>query len=304
MSLFSTSGARPVALTPLPAGVQGGKGVGAQIAPPSGNLAARLPTVDPVPLDNDIVSLSSQALEARGAELAATTSDIAQNFMTAFAKRLFGDQAGTAKVAYNMTAFKSSSSVSASSSDINGAEGVTHNNAFDLSESASFTGTGQISTDASGSTHNSTFSLNQSASFTGTGQITTDDGRVFDFELSVKYEAKVTASSTEQTGSRRPAIASPDVLVLTGKPLPAIKFPGSLDDLFKLLSRELRTEVSGGPGQNGGDLTLRLMRLVDRAALLAPRVRPDDPNITPAEQAKAVANSYGSAPAIDNSAAA
>ena len=277
MSLFSTSGARPVALTPLPAGVQGGKGVGAQIAPPSGNVAARLPTVDPVPLDNDIVSLSSQALEARGAELAATTSDIAQNFMTAFAKRLFGDQAGTAKVAYNMTAFKSSSSVSASSSGTSGAEGVTHNNSFDLSESASFTGTGQIST---------------------------DDGRVFDFELSVKYEARVTASSTEQTGKPRPAIESPDVLVLTGKPLPAIKFPGSLDDLFKLLSRELRTEVSGGPGQNGGDLTLRLMRLVDRAALLAPRVRPDDPNITPAEQAKAVANSYGSAPVIDNSAAA
>ena len=277
MSLFSTSGARPVALTPLPAGVQGGKGVGAQIAPPSGNVAARLPTVDPVPLDNDIVSLSSQALEARGAELAATTSDIAQNFMTAFAKRLFGDQAGTARVAYNMTAFKSSSSVSASSSDTSGPEGVTHNDSFELSESASFT---------------------------GTGQITTDDGRVFDFELSVKYEAKVSASSSEQTSNRPPAIESPDVLVLTGKPLPAIKFPGSLDDLFKLLSRELRTEVSGAPGQDGGDLTLRLMRLVDRAALLAPRVRADDPGITPAEQAKAVANSYGSAPALDKSATA
>ena len=281
MSLFSTSGARPVALTPLPASAQGGKGIGAQVAPPSGNVAARLPTVDQVPLDNDIVSLSSQALEARGAELAATTSDIAQNFMSAFAKRLFGDQAGTAKVAYNMTAFKSSSSATASSSDTSGPEGVTHNDSFELSESASFT---------------------------GTGQITTDDGRVFDFELSVKYEAKVSASSSEQTSNRPPAIESPDVLVLTGKPLPAIKFPGSLDDLFKLLSRELRTEVSGAPGKNGdsngGDLTLRLMRLVDRAALLAPRVRPDDPNITPAEQAKAVANSYGSAPALDKPAAA
>ena len=289
MSLFSTSGARPAALTPFPATAQPGKSVAALYTPPSGNMAAKLPTVDPVPLQNDIVNLSSQALQARGADLAKSTSDIAQNFMAAFAKRLFGDQASTAKVAYNMTSFTSSSSYTSSSTDTSGAEGTTHNESFDLS---------------------------QSASFTGTGQISTDDGRVFDFELSVKYDARVTASSTEQAAAAAPAadqssapagkpaaITAPDVLVLTGKPLPAIKFPGSLDDLFKLLSRELRTDVSGAPGQNGdtggGDLTLRLMRLVDRAALLAPRVRPDDPNITPAEQAKAVANSYGSAPAID-----
>jgi len=283
MSLFSTNGARPVALTPFPASAQAGKAAVAQYAPPSGNVAAKLPTVDPASVQNDIVSLSSQGLQARGAELAASTSDSAQSFMTAFAKRLFGDQAGTAKVAYNMTSFKASSSYAESSIDTEGPEGASHN---------------------------TTFEYNESASFTGTGQITTGDGRVFDFELSVKYEAKVEAASsstsTEQPAKRR--IEAPDVLVLTGKPLPAIKFPGSLDDLFKLLSRELRTEVSGAPGQNGesngGDLTLRLMRLVDSAALLAPRVRPDDPTITPAEQAKAVAASYGSAPAIDNSPAA
>ncbi len=280
MSLFSTSGARPAALTPFPATAQTGKNAVAQYAPPSGNIAAKLPTVDPVPLQNDIVNLSSKALQARGADLAASTSDIAQNFMSAFTKRLFGDQAASAKVAYNMTSFSSSSSYTASTSDASGADGTTHNESF---------------------------ALNESASFTGTGQITTDDGRVFDFELSVKYEAKAEASTTTaqpaDAANKPAAIESPDVLVLTGKPLPAIKFPGSLDDLFKLLSRELRTDVSGAPGQNGeasgGDLTLRLMRLVDRAALLAPRVRPDDPNITPAEQAKAVANSYGSAPAID-----
>ncbi len=295
MSLYSTSGARPVALTPLPANVQSGKAAGAQYAPPSGNVAARLPTVDPVPSDNDVVSLSTQALQARVADLAASTSESAQSFMTAFAKRLFGDDAATAKVAYNMSSFTSSASYSASSSD---------------------------SSDATSSTHNNTFNLSESASFTGTGQITTGDGRVFDFELSVKYEASLDAStsSTSNTSnassasaasnadaaaasapSKTPAIEAPDVLVLTGKPLPAIKFPGSLDDLFKLLSRELRTQVSGGSDNNGGgDLTLRLMRLVDKAALLAPRVRPDDPNITPAEQAKAVAASYGSAPAIDS----
>jgi hypothetical protein len=274
MSLFSTSGARPVALTPFPAHAQAGKAMDAQVAPASGKLAARLPVVDPAAFLDDVVSLSSQALQTRAGELATATSDIAQNFMTTFARRLFGDETGISKVAYNMTSFKSSSSYSASSSETSGAEGTVRSTSFNLSESASFT---------------------------GTGQIVTDDGRVFDFELSVKYEARVEASSTEST-HRQPAIEAPDVLVLTGKPLPAIKFPGSLDDLFKLLSRELRTEVSDGES-HGGDLTLRLMRLVDRAALLAPRVRPDDPDATPTERAKAVANSYGSGAALGSSTA-
>lgn len=275
MSLYSTNGARPVALTPFPANAQAGKALDTRLAPASGNLAARLPRVDPTTFLDDIVSLSSKALEAGGSELATSTSDSAQSFMDTFAKRLFGDQAGIAKVAYNMTSFQASSSYSTSSTQASSADGTLRSTSFDLS---------------------------QSASFTGTGQITTDDGRVFDFELSVKYEARVEASSTEMAGKQQ-AIEAPDVLVLTGKPLPAIKFPGSLDDLFKLLSRELRTEVSDG-GEHGGDLTLRLMRLVDRAALLAPRVRADDPDATPTERAKAVANTYGSGAALGSSSAA
>jgi hypothetical protein len=275
MSLFSTSGARPVALTPFPANAQAGKAMDTQVAPASGKLAARLPTVDPTSFLDDVVSLSSQALQARGGELATSTSDIAQNFMTTFAKRLFGDETGIAKVAYNMTSFKASSSYSASSTEASGPDGTVRSTTFDMS---------------------------QSASFTGTGQITTDDGRIFDFELSVKYEARVEASSTEAV-SKQPTIEAPDVLVLTGKPLPAIKFPGSLDDLFKLLSRELRTEVSDGADRSG-DLTLRLMRLVDRAALLAPRVRADDPDATPTERAKAVADTYGNGASLGASSAA
>jgi hypothetical protein len=272
MSLYSTSGPRPVALTPFPAGAQAGKALGDQVAPASGKLAAPLLKVDPTTFqDDDIVSLSSQAMQAGGG-LAKSTSDSAQSFMETFAKRLFGDDAGIAKVAYNMTSFKSSTSLSSASLEANGTEGSVRASAFDLS---------------------------QSASFTGTGQITTDDGRIFDFELSVKYEARVQASSAEMF-NKRPTLESPDVMVLTGKPLPAIKFPGGLDDLFKLLSRELRTTVSGGEGKSGsensGDLTLRLMRLVDQAALLAPRVRPDDPEVTPLERNKALANSYTSAP--------
>lgn len=272
MSLYSTSGSRPVALTPFPAAAQAGKAMGAQVAPASGKLAAPIPKVEPAAFKDDIVSLSSQGLELRGIQLAASTGDIAQNFMNTFAKRLFGDDAGIAKVAYNMTSFKSSSSFSSASLEAGGAEGSVRATAFDM---------------------------RQSASFTGVGQLVTDDGRTFDFELSVKYEAKVQSTSAELMNKRQ-TLESPDVLVLTGKPLPAIEFPGSLDDLFKLLSRELRTSVSSEGEKSGpeerGELTLRLMRLVDRAALLAPRARADDPEATPLERNKALVSSYASAP--------
>ena len=246
--------------------------MGAQVAPASGKLAAPLPKVEPPAFKDDIVSLSSQSLELRGTQLATSTSDTAENFMNTFAKRLFGDDTGIAKVAYNMTSFKSSSSFSVASMEARGAESAVRATAFDMSKSASFT---------------------------GTGQLVTDDGRTFDFELSVKYVAKVESGSAELLNKRQ-TLESPDVLVLTGTPLPAIEFPGSLDDLFKLLSRELRTSVSSDNPKSGaeerGELTLRLMRLVDRAALLAPRVRPDDPDATPLERNKALASSYTSAP--------
>ncbi|MDM5175833.1 hypothetical protein PO883_01245 [Massilia sp. DJPM01] len=91
------------------------------------------------------------------------------------------------------------------------------------------------------------------------------------------------------------------MLVLTGKPLPPVKFPGSLNELFKLLGRELSAPVNGTAGENGdsvgGNLSLRLLRLVDRAALLAPRPRADEPPAATLERSKALAGSYGGAPA-------
>lgn len=269
MSLSSTFGSRPTAYPTQPATVQqGGKAVAAQIAPASGNTAASLPTVDPVGLQEDIVSLSRQGLQARGVGAAAVSgSDNAQSLLAVFARRLFGDEVKTSSVSYNLTSFASSSSFSSASVQTKGPEGA---------EAASV------------------YNFSQSFSFTGVGELSTEDGRSFEFEIKVKYEASAEAREASVARNEPPVIETPDVLVLTGKPLPAIKFPGSLDDLFKLLSRELRTDVGGG-GENG-NMTLRLMRLVDRAALLAPRARPDDPEITPAERAKAIAASYGSAP--------
>ena len=262
--MYPSSGARPTTPTQPPALQGSGPVMAAQYASATGKVAAKLPTVEPVGANEDVVSISRQGLQGPTGP-ARSTSENAQSFMNTFARRLFGDEASTASVAYNLASFGNAISDAAPAS-------------------------------AGGVVRSTAFALDQRASFTGTGQIDTDDGRSFNFELKVKYEPSVDVASTAKRSET--VLETPDVLVLTGKPLPEIQFPGSLDDLFKLLSRELRTEVSAAGADASGELTLRLMRLVDRAALLAPRPRPDDPEATPADRAKAVANTYGSAPAL------
>ena len=266
MSMSSAQGPRPHASPSLPALAQAaGKAASAPTASASGIAPATLPTVDPVKSRDDVVSLSKQAIQARGSDLAVSTSDSAQSFVGKIAKTMFGNVAETASVAYNLGSLKSAvGAPTASDGNLRQAE----------------------------------LDLKESASFIGTGQIATQDGRSFDFEVAVKYKA----NSDEQTLASKQRIEMPDVLVLTGKPLPAIEFPGNLNDLFKLLSRELRTDVSDG--ENSGNMTLRLQRLVDRAALLAPRARPDDPDASAVERAKAIASTYGNTSAGDSRSAA
>ena len=263
MSLSPTQGPRPTAQAALPASAQAaGVAAGLQTASASGKVAARLPTVDPVTLQDDVVSLSILGLQARG-ELRTSTSEAAQGLVSKIAQNLFGEQTQTSTISYNLSSLKSSPALPDSAS---------------LSESPQAVN----------------FRLEQSIDFVGTGQIATNDGQVFDFEVKVKFETKVEANGAPLF--EPVTIDPPDMLVLTGKPLPAIEFPGSLNDLFKLLSRELRTGVSdGGSPASEGNLTLRLLRLVDRAALLAPRARPDDPDATPVERAKAAATAYANA---------
>ncbi len=266
MSMSSAQGPRPPASPTLPAFAQAaGKAASMPTAPASGIVPAQLPTVDPVKSRDDIVSLSRQGIQARGNDLAVSTSDSAQSFVGRIAKTMFGEVAETASVAYNLGSLKSAVGAPTASDD----------NVRDIA-----------------------LDLKENASFIGTGQINTQDGRSFDFEVAVKYKA----NADEQTLASKQRIEMPDVLVLTGKPLPAIEFPGSLNDLFKLLSRELRTDVSNG--ESSGNMTLRLQRLVDSAALLAPRARPDDPDASAAERAKAIASTYGNAAAGGNLSAA
>jgi hypothetical protein len=222
--------------------------------PASGKLAASLPVVEPAAFQDDIVSLSRQGIQARS-EAPISTSDSAQNLIGSIAKNMFGELTSTAAVSYNMSSYQ------ARAQEGGAGDREPRKEQLDLS---------------------------QNASFYGVGEIVTREGQRFDFEVAIKY----TSNAEGELRTKAPAIQMPDVLVLTGKPLPAIKFPGSLQDLFKLLSRELRTDVTDGDAS--GSLNLRLMRLVDRAALLAPRARDETPEAAPAERARAVANAYGS----------
>ncbi len=255
--LFS-QGPRPLAPTAVAATPSaGGRSAHAQTAPASGKVAAPLAVVERVSSQHDSVRLSAEALSSRGAQDAAkTTLDIARQFLGSFASETFGD--GSAIRLDHVT----------------------------LDSAASFSASAALTSTPDGSSASAALSLSQSAHFLGTGQIVTEDGQRFDVDIEVNYEATISAAAGTTSEVR-----APDESALTGKQLPAIKFPGSLGDLFKLLGRQLSAE-----DDVNGRLSLRLMRLVDRAALLAPRLQADEVKATPAARQLA-ASAYASAPA-------
>jgi hypothetical protein len=266
MSTTPAIGSKPIQSTYLPANAQaGGKAAGAQTATASGAIPAQLRVVEPVAPTADTVSLSKQSLAPR-ADLGKGTLDLAQQFISNFARKLFGDAAKGADVSFESATLSTSASFAAGASETSGADGTVRS---------------------------ATLNASESASFIGKGTITTSDGQSFDFEIEVRYEANVQAQATQTV--ERPTLSAPDALALTGKQLPAIEFPGSLDDLFKLLGRDLQLSVPNGQGNDdgqNGNLSLRLLRLVNSAALLAPRAQPDDVRAPAAERNRALARSY------------
>jgi hypothetical protein len=250
---------RPLAATAVSSTPQSG----GRRANAYGTQAAARPPAPPAPdaataqQQPDSVSLSSQALASRAASDAGSAAmDIARDAVKQFARQLFGDAGKGAKLTLDSAT---------------------------LDTAASFAASGSYTSGADGTSATANLSLTQSAHFIGTGQITTKDGHTYDVEIEVTYEANLTASASQQT-----QVDAPDV-ALAGKPLPAISYPGSLSDLFKVLGRELSTEEG-----DDGRLTMRLLRLVDRAALLAPRLPADEPAAQAVRQMGAKA--YASAP--------
>jgi hypothetical protein len=276
MSDLSAVATRPIQSNFLRTVAQDSAAAGARQASASGKIPAQLPVVDPVSLSSSSVALSQQALNARLAQLGDKTIDVAQKFISAFAQNLFGDAAKGATFSFDALSMSADTSLSAAVGHASGAAG---------------------SVDAA------VLQLNQSASFIGHGQIVTSDGQSFEFQVEVKYQASLSAIST-RTASQQPAPAgdeqtplTPDAVALTGKQLPAIKYPGSLADLFKLLGRQMEVSTDSGKNDgNQGNLSLRLIRLVNSAALIAPRVRADAPEATPVERSRALASYAPPAP--------
>jgi hypothetical protein len=247
----------------------------------SGNSLTQHPVVAPAALSDSGINLAQRSLAARADRLGNSTIDVAQQFINSFASQLFGDAAKGATVSFDSASIDTASSL---------------------------TGALQHSSGPGGSSDAAAFSLNESADFIGKGKITTADGQTFDFEIEVKYESSIQAGVAQSTS----APAGPPPLPDQGAPgadagappvrrLPDQAFPGSLDDLFKLLGRQLQTQLppadgapdQGKQGGQGGNLAVRLLKLIGRPTQLDGQASPGQAQTRAAAQAKALALAYG-----------
>lgn len=220
---------------------------------------------------NDLVSLSKGGidLQQRVESLGHSTVDLAQSLVGSFAQQLFGDAAKDATISFDAISLDTSASFAA---------GIQHSE-----------GAGHV-TDAAA------FSLTESSHFIGKGTITTADGRTFDFEVEVQYDYALEAAASKsrslpatvpgKDGEAPRSAADP----LPEIQFPDIRFPGSLQDLFRLFDKPLKTDVvqrdqGQGNDQKLGTLSLRLLNLVDNKG-------PQD-IYHPSDRSKAVANAYG-----------
>jgi hypothetical protein len=232
------------------------------------NLGARLPSLftgtqaDPktpaLQKTQGVSSANSSSkaldLDSRVASIGNATVDFAQSFVNSFTQALFGDDAKGAVIDFDSASLETSSTMAVGYQHTSGANGTTDAAAF---------------------------SLTDSSHFIGKGTITTADGRKFDFEVEVQYNAELSAaasqsSSADDASSAQPVKQSGDGKAAKDLPsvqLPNIDFPGTLADLFQLIGRDLQTALSTSNNSNdksdGIDrntlrgLSLRLLNLVD-----------------------------------------
>jgi len=233
-------------------------------------------------LDSSPTSLSTDSLEKHVASVGNATVDFAQDFLSSFAKSLFGDSGKDATISFDSASLDTSSTFAIGAQHTSGPNGSSDAAAFDLTDSSHFI---------------------------GKGTITTADGRKFDFEVEVQYDAELSGAASQDTANnttansdtaaKRPAAsnaASADNLPTVQ--VPNIDFPGTLADLFKLIGRDLQSALSTGDSapaktSDGIDrntlrnLSLRLLNLVDSK----------DTNTynapTAADKVKSAADAYG-----------
>ena len=196
-------------------------------------------------------------LDSRVASIGSATVDFAQDFVNSFTQSLFGDAAKGATIDFDSASLEASSSL---------AVGYQH------------------TAGANGTTDAAAFSLTDSSHFIGKGTITTADGRKFDFEVEVQYNAELSAAASQTSssddadnaGSLKPSGQSDTPKQSSDLPtvqLPNIDFPGTVGDLFKLIGRDLQTALSTSNNSNDKTdsidrntlrgLSLRLLNLID-----------------------------------------
>jgi hypothetical protein len=194
------------------------------------------------------VSLSSNAvdLQKRVDRLGNQTVDMAQNLIGSFAKSLLGDNAEGATIAFDSVELETNASFATGALRTSGASGVTE--AFG-------------------------FSLSEDSHFLGKGTITTADGRKLNFEVEIQYESRTSAAASTSVPSRREELAEQNpAMPLPEVEFPDIDFPGSLADLFRLMDRNISATIeqlgANGEEGEGGNLTMRLLKLIDAEAPL------------------------------------
>ena len=207
----------------------------------SANAPVKVPAQDQVALSSNGIDL-----QQRIAGLGNATVDLAQSLLGSFAGRLFGDAMKGATIDFDAVSLES-------------------NSAFATGVSRSEAG-GKV-TQAAG------FSLQDSAHFMGKGTITLADGQKYDFEVEVLYEASTTAVAGSESDQRKQLAAQNPAMPLPAVEFPDIEWPGSLNDLFKMMDKQISGAIEkqsdGATGaEKLGTLSLRLMNLVNNASAL------------------------------------
>ncbi len=212
--------------------------------------ALTTPASELVSLSKTGIDLSKQpdALAQRVDSLGKATVGMAQNFLTSFARSLFGDAANGMTVAFD------SASVSASSS---------------------FSGALKHSAGSGGSSDAASFRMEDNSSFVGKGVITTADGHRFNFEVEVHYQAVAEAAASRTTSVSNQPAGGPTPPKSEQHAAPKgddlfVGFPGTITDLFHMMDRntlqisfQLPSSDQGDGKAKQGNLTLRLLDLIE-----------------------------------------
>ncbi|NRR32399.1 hypothetical protein HSX11_19705 [Oxalobacteraceae bacterium] len=265
---------------------------------------------NPVSLSNDAIGL-----QQRVASLGSATVDLAQDLLGSFAETLFGKEGKDFSIDFDSVSLEAESSAGLILQHSQGANGVTDSAQFQQTDSSHFIGKGTITT-ADGRSfefeievqYEAQLDIGVSRTQSGTGG-SSGTG-------STGGAGRTRLPAPADSGGTTPADSAVDlddgVNVLPSVQVPDIDFGGSLSDLFQLIGRNLRAAIldssnasanadnkrsdkaNSNAGDKLGDLTLRLLKLVDKQNAPDVYTVPEPADKQADNRARNAANSYGS----------